>query len=56
MKALIKTLFGDRRNLAVVTVIVALEFVLVRLGGGRECVFVAPPLILGGTTWLALRG
>lgn len=55
MGAFLKTLFGDARNVAVVTVLLAIEVVLVRVGHGGEAILVVPAATLAGVTWLALR-
>ncbi len=56
MKAVIKTLVGDRRNLGVVAAVMVVEFALVRLGATREATLAVPAVILAGTIWLAVKG
>lgn len=56
MKALVKTLVGDRRNVAVVALIVAIEVLLVHLGVARDATVAVPPLVLAGIAWLAIKG
>ena len=55
MAPFIKTLFGDARNVAVVSAIILLEFALVRFGLGREAVVLVPAATLAGVAWLAPR-
>ncbi len=53
MRAFLKTLFGDARNVAVVALLVAVEAGLVRAGLGREAVFLVPLAVMAGVAWLA---
>ncbi|MDA8383172.1 MAG: hypothetical protein M0037_08960 [Betaproteobacteria bacterium] len=55
MRALFKTLFGDRANLAVVAVVLALEGLLVHTGHARDAAFAVPVVTLAGISWLAMR-
>jgi hypothetical protein len=55
MSAFFKTLFGDARNLSVVTVLLVVAAALVHGGYARETAFVLPPLVLVGIAWLAPR-
>jgi hypothetical protein len=56
MNALIKTLFGDRRNLGVVAAVMAVEFALVRFGAARAATLAVPAVIFAGTIWLSVKG
>ena len=53
MKAFMKTLVGDSRNLTVVGCLVLAEVALVYAGHAGATAFVMPPLTLGGVAWLA---
>lgn len=53
MKAFMKTLFGDSRNVAVVAVILAVEIVLAQSGHAAAAAYLVPPLALAGVGWLA---
>lgn len=55
MGSFIKTLFGDARNVAVVSAIILLELALVRLGLGRGAVLLVPAATMAGVAWLAPR-
>ncbi len=55
MGPFLKTLFGDRRNVAVVAALLALEFMLVRTGHGGAATIVAPLATMAGVAWLAPR-
>lgn len=55
MKALFKTLFGDRTNIAFVAAVLALEALLVHSGHARDAAFAVPVVILAGMGWLATR-
>lgn len=55
MKALFKTLFGDRTNIALVATMLALEALLVVGGYARDAAFAMPVVILAGIAWLATR-
>lgn len=50
--AFAKTLFGDRHNVAVVLILLAIEVALVRLGYGREGVVAVPLATMAGVVWL----
>ena len=53
MKAFAKTLFGDRRNIAGVALMVALAALLTGLGHADWAVFAMPAAGLGVVAWLA---
>ena len=53
MKALFKTLFGDRRNIAVVAVAFAVSFALLHSPLAGFAGFVLPALLLAGCAYLA---
>jgi hypothetical protein len=55
MRAFVKTLVGDVRNLSVVGVVILAEVVLVHAGETGISAFVIPPLTLAGVGWLAGR-
>jgi hypothetical protein len=55
MKALVKTLFGDTRNIAGVAAIVAVAAVLTSLGHAGCAVFAMPAAGLAVVAWLACR-
>jgi hypothetical protein len=55
VKALFHTLFGDARNVAVVTALVAIAAALTLSGRAAEAGYVVPPLTLAGIGWLAAR-
>jgi hypothetical protein len=55
MKAFVKTLIGDARNVSVVTVVVLAEAALVYGGHTDAAAFVIPPLTLAGVAWLSGR-
>jgi hypothetical protein len=55
MKALVKTLFGDVRNVAVVALLVAVAFGLIAAGQADIAVYVVPVLAMAGIVWLALH-
>lgn len=55
MKAFLKTLFGDPKTIAVATVVVAAEVVLVACGQKALAALVIPVLVLAGTAWLAMN-
>jgi hypothetical protein len=53
MRAFLKTLVGDARNLAVVGILMVAEVALVFGGHADAAVFAIPPLALAGMAWLA---
>jgi hypothetical protein len=53
MKALLKTLFGDARNVAAVAVVVATAAVLTVTGHAAWAVVVMPMTCLAAVGWLA---
>jgi hypothetical protein len=53
MKAFLKTLFGDARNVAVVAVILGVEIALRQSGHVVAAAYLVPPLTLVGIGWLA---
>jgi hypothetical protein len=53
VKAFVKTLFGDARNVAVVAILVAVAFGLVAAGQGGLAVYLVPLLAMAGIVWLA---
>jgi hypothetical protein len=55
MSAFLKTLFGDRGTIAVVTVVMAAELLLVATGHAAAAGLVVPALVLVGVGWLARR-
>jgi hypothetical protein len=55
MKALGKTLFGDRRHIVVVAGVVVLESLAVAAGYPRAGALLMPPVLLIVTAWLATR-
>lgn len=55
MKALFKTLFGDRANIAFVAIVLALEFLCVHSGLAGAAGFAIPIVILAGVSWQATR-
>ena len=55
MAAFTETLFGDRRNVAVVAVLLLLDAALVRTGHGGAAAILVPLATLAGVTWLAPR-
>jgi hypothetical protein len=55
MSAFLKTLFGDRNTVAVVTVVMAAELLLVAGGQAALAGFAVPVLVLAGAGWLARR-
>ena len=55
MKALVKTLIGDRYNAAAVAGIVILDLVLVRVGAASLADLVMPAALLAAAVWLARR-
>ena len=55
MAAFTKTLFGDRRNVAVVAVLLLIDTVLVRTGHGSAAAILVPLATMTGVTWLAPR-
>jgi hypothetical protein len=55
MKALIKTLIGDRYNALAVSLIVTLELMLVATGYGKAAGYVVPVFVMAVTIGLARR-
>lgn len=55
MKALAKTLFGDRWNLLAVAAILALEAVLAACNALRAGAWLVPVAVLAAVAWLARR-
>ena len=55
MKALIKTLIGDRYNALAVSMIVTVELVLVASGRGLAAGYAVPFFVLACAVWLARR-
>lgn len=55
MKALIKTLIGDRWNALAVSLIVTLELVLVAAGKGVAAGYAVPVFVMLAAVWLARR-
>ena len=53
MKALVRTLFGDGRNLVAVATILLLEAALAVSGGFGAAAYVVPVAVLAAVTWLA---
>ncbi len=53
MKALVKTLFGDARNLAGVALLVAIASGLTAIGHAGWAVFAMPAAALAVVAWLA---
>jgi hypothetical protein len=55
MSAFLKTLFADRGTVAVVTIVMAAELLLVAVGHAASAGLAIPVLVLAGTGWLAKR-
>jgi hypothetical protein len=55
MSAFFKTLFGDRNNVAVVTIVTLAELLLAATGNAAVAGLVVPCLVLAGAAWLARR-
>ena len=55
MRAFLKVIVGDRRNLAVVAIAVALAAALVEAGLVTSAAIVVPLFLLAGVRWLAAR-
>ncbi len=55
MKALIKTVIGDRWNALAVSMIVALELLLVLGGKGGTAAYAVPVFVMAAAIWLARR-
>jgi hypothetical protein len=53
MKALVKTLFGDARNVAAVAVVVAVAAALTETGHAAWAVVAMPAACLAAVGWLA---
>jgi len=53
VSAFLEVIVGDRRNLAVVAVAVALAAALVEAGFGTAAAIVVPVFLLAGVRWLA---
>jgi hypothetical protein len=55
MSAFLKTLFGDRGTVAVVTTVMVAELLLVAIGHAAAASAIIPALVLGGAAWLARK-
>ena len=55
MSAFLGTLFGDRGTVAVVTIVMVAEVLLVANDQVASAQFAVPPLVLAGAAWLARR-
>lgn len=55
MSAFLKTLFGDRNTVAVVTLVMLAELLLAATGNATVAGLVVPCLVLAGAAWLARR-
>jgi hypothetical protein len=55
VKALIKTLIGDRDNALAVSTIVTLELILVATGYGTVAGYAVPVFVMAAAIWLARR-
>ncbi len=55
MSAFLKTLFGDRGTVVVVTIVMAAELLLVAVGDAAAAGLAVPAVVLGGVGWLARR-
>lgn len=55
MKAVIKTLVGDRYNALAVSMIVTLELILVACGRGVAAAYAVPVFVMAVAVWLARR-
>lgn len=55
MKALIKTVIGDRWNALAVSMIVTLELILVALGRAAAAGYAVPVFVMAAAVWLARR-
>ncbi|HTH98807.1 MAG TPA: hypothetical protein VL574_15435 [Stellaceae bacterium] len=53
MKALVKTVIGDRNNVVTVALIVGLEIALTTIGHADMAVFLTPAAVLVAAFWLA---
>jgi hypothetical protein len=53
MKAFVKTLFGDLRNVAVVAVVVVVAVALIAAGQPDLAAYAVPLLAMAGIIWLA---
>jgi hypothetical protein len=53
MTAFLKTLFGDAGTVAVVTIVMAAELLLVAGGQVATAGFAVPLVVLAGVAWLA---
>jgi len=55
MKALWKTLFGDRYTVAVVLLALALNYALLRSPWTHVATYTFPPMLMAGIVWMAWR-
>ena len=55
MRGFVKTLFGDRHNVAVVGMLLAVAAGLIALGQGTLAIYAVPLLAMAGIVWLALH-
>ena len=55
MSAFMKTLFGDRGTVAIVTIVMGAELLLVAAGQAVAAGLAVPALVLAGAGWLARR-
>lgn len=55
MTAFLKTLFGDAGTIAVVSVVMAAEVLLIAIGQVAAAPLCVPLLVLAGAAWLATR-
>jgi hypothetical protein len=55
MKAFLKTLFGDARTVAAVTLVMIAETILTATGHAALGAFLIPAAVLAGVAWLAIR-
>jgi hypothetical protein len=55
MSAFVKTLFGDRDTVVIVTIVMVAELLLVATGEAAAAGAVIPAVVLAGAGWLAKR-
>jgi hypothetical protein len=55
MSAFMKTLFGDRRTVTVVALVMAAELLLITIDHAAAASLVIPTLVLAGAGWLARK-
>lgn len=53
MRAFLKTLFGDVRNVSAVGAIMAAEAALTQTGNGDVAIYLIPLIVLVNVAWLA---